>query len=78
MKPHGSLPGLITQEGYNQNKGASNPDLVAKMQDTDFRAEAATLNFDVAPIGGEALQSIVERVVNTPKDVASRARRFLE
>jgi tripartite-type tricarboxylate transporter receptor subunit TctC len=50
----------------------------AVMRDPDFLAEAATLNFDVAPIGGEALQGIVERVVNTPKDVAARARRFLE
>jgi tripartite-type tricarboxylate transporter receptor subunit TctC len=50
----------------------------AVMRDPDFLAEAATLNFDVAPIGGEALQGIVERVVNTPKDVAARARHFLE
>ena len=50
----------------------------AVMQDPDFLGEAAALNLDVAPIGGEALQRIVEQVVSTPKDVASRARHFLE
>jgi len=50
----------------------------AVMRDPDFLAEAAAVNFDVAPIGGEALQGIVERVVNTPRDLASRARHFLE
>jgi tripartite-type tricarboxylate transporter receptor subunit TctC len=50
----------------------------AVMKDPDFLAEATALSFDVAPIAGEALQSIVERVVSTPKDLASRARRFLE
>jgi tripartite-type tricarboxylate transporter receptor subunit TctC len=50
----------------------------AVMRDPDFLAEAAALNFDVAPIGGEALQGIVERVVNTPKDLAGRAKHFLE
>jgi hypothetical protein len=50
----------------------------AVMRDPDFLAEAAALNFDVAPIGGAALQGIVERVVNTPKDLAGRAKHFLE
>jgi tripartite-type tricarboxylate transporter receptor subunit TctC len=50
----------------------------AVMRDADFLAEAAVLNFDVAPIGGEALQGIVERVVNTPRDLAGRAKHFLE
>ena len=50
----------------------------AVMRDADFLAEAKALNFDVAPIGGEALQGIVERVVNTPADLARRARHFLE
>jgi tripartite-type tricarboxylate transporter receptor subunit TctC len=50
----------------------------AVMQDPDFLAEMATLNFDVAPIGGAALQGMVGRVVETPKDLAARARPFLE
>ncbi len=50
----------------------------AVVQDPDFLGEAAALNLDVDPIGGEALQGIVEQVVSTPKDVASRARHFLE
>jgi tripartite-type tricarboxylate transporter receptor subunit TctC len=50
----------------------------AVMRDPDFLDEAAALSFDVAPIGGDALQGIVEQVVSTPKDLASRARHFLE
>ena len=50
----------------------------AIMQDPDFLAEMAALNFDVAPVGGAALQGMVERVVETPKDLAARARPFLE
>jgi tripartite-type tricarboxylate transporter receptor subunit TctC len=50
----------------------------AVVKDPDFLAEMAALNFDVAPIGGEALQDIVEQVVHTPKDLAARARHFLE
>jgi tripartite-type tricarboxylate transporter receptor subunit TctC len=72
-RPFAAAPG-VPQERVAALRAAFD----AVMQDPDFRAEAATLNFDVAPIGGEALQSIVERVVGTPKDVASRARHFLE
>jgi tripartite-type tricarboxylate transporter receptor subunit TctC len=50
----------------------------AVMKDADFRAEAAALQFDVAPVDGASLQRIVEEVVSTPKDLAARARHFLE
>jgi tripartite-type tricarboxylate transporter receptor subunit TctC len=50
----------------------------ATMKDQDFLADAAKLNFDVAPIGGIALQAIVERVLSTPKDLAARAKHLLE
>jgi hypothetical protein len=50
-----------------------------KMQkDPEFLAEVASLNFDVAPVGGEALQKIVEQVLATPKDLAARAWHLLE
>ncbi|HEY4405433.1 MAG TPA: hypothetical protein VGN55_12380 [Xanthobacteraceae bacterium] len=50
----------------------------AVMKDADFRAEAAALQFDVAPVDGASLQKIVEEVVSTPKDLAARAKHFLE
>jgi tripartite-type tricarboxylate transporter receptor subunit TctC len=50
----------------------------ATMKDPQFLAEAASLNFDIAPVSGEALQKIVEKVLATPKDLAARARHLLE
>ena len=50
----------------------------ATMKDPEFLAEAASMNFEVDPVRGEALQKIVERVVSTPKDLAARARHLLE
>jgi tripartite-type tricarboxylate transporter receptor subunit TctC len=50
----------------------------AVMKDPDFLAEAASLNFEVAPVNGEGLQKIVEKVLSTPKDLAERAKHLLE
>jgi tripartite-type tricarboxylate transporter receptor subunit TctC len=50
----------------------------ATMKDPDFLAEAASLNYEVAPVDGETLQKIVEKVLATPKDLAARARHLLE
>jgi tripartite-type tricarboxylate transporter receptor subunit TctC len=50
----------------------------ATMKDPEFLAEAAALNFEVAPVGGEALQKIVGEVLATPQDLAARARHLLE
>ena len=50
----------------------------ATMKDPEFLAEAASLNYEVAPVGGETLQKIVEKVLATPKDLAARARHLLE
>jgi tripartite-type tricarboxylate transporter receptor subunit TctC len=50
----------------------------AAMQDADFLAEMAALNFDVAPVDGAALQKIATDVVDTPKGIAARAKPFLE
>ena len=50
----------------------------ATMKDAEFLAEAAAMGFEVAPIGGAALQDVVAKVLATPKDVASRARHLLE
>ena len=50
----------------------------AVMKDPDFRTEAAALQLDVAPVDGASLQRIVEDVVSTPKELATRAKHFLE
>ena len=54
------------------------PAFDATMKDPDFLADAASLNFDVTPVNGEALDKIAEKVVSTPRDLAARARQFLE
>ena len=48
------------------------------MKDPDFLADAVSLNFDVTPVRGEALDKIAAQVVSTPKHLAGRARQFLE
>jgi tripartite-type tricarboxylate transporter receptor subunit TctC len=50
----------------------------ATMKDPAFLAEAASLNYEVAPVDGETLQKIVGKVLATPKDLAARARHLLE
>jgi ABC-type phosphate/phosphonate transport system substrate-binding protein len=50
----------------------------ATMTDPEFLAEAAAMGFDVAPVSGTALQSIVAKVLATPRDLASRAKHLLE
>ena len=50
----------------------------ATMKDREFLAEAATLNFEVNPVGGAQLQQVVEKVLATPKPVAARAKSLLE
>jgi len=50
----------------------------AMVKDPDFLKEAATLNFDVAPVRGEAMQKIVADVLATPKPLRDRARPIIE
>ena len=50
----------------------------AMMKDADFLREAASLNFDVAPVRGEAMQKIVADVLATPKPLRERARPIVE
>jgi tripartite-type tricarboxylate transporter receptor subunit TctC len=51
---------------------------MAIMNDPDFRAEAAALNFEVNPIDGERLQTVAEKIVRAPAQIGSRAKPFLE
>lgn len=48
------------------------------MKDPEFRAEMEKLSFEVSPVAGEALEKIAAKVVSTPKNLAARAKPFLE
>jgi tripartite-type tricarboxylate transporter receptor subunit TctC len=50
----------------------------ATMADLAFRAEAESLNFEVAPVFGEDLQRIAGEVMSTPKALAARAKHLLD
>jgi ABC-type phosphate/phosphonate transport system substrate-binding protein len=50
----------------------------ATMKDPEFLQEARKLNFEVAPVLGDALQKVVAKVLSTPKSVADRARPILQ
>jgi ABC-type phosphate/phosphonate transport system substrate-binding protein len=50
----------------------------ATMKDPAFLAEAASLNFEVNPVRGVAMQRVVEKVLGTPKPIAARAKALLE
>ena len=50
----------------------------ATMADPEFRAEAEKAGFEVAPVYGEDMQTIVERIMSTPKELASRAKHLVE
>ena len=50
----------------------------ATMVDPQFRAEAAKARFEIAPIHGEELQSIVAKILSTPRELAARAKHLAE
>ena len=50
----------------------------AAMQDPEFRAETTGAGFEIDPVSGTALQKVVADVLATPKDIAARAKEFLE
>ena len=50
----------------------------ATMKDPEFLAEAAKLGFEVDPVLGEKMQSIVVKVLATPRDIAAKAKGLLE
>ncbi len=51
---------------------------LATMKDPEFLADAASLNFEVAPVAGADMQRIVGEIMATPKSLAARARHLLE
>src|SRR3954465_12487222 len=50
----------------------------ATMTDPEFLADAGKAGFEVAPVHGEEMQKIVERIMSTPKEVAARAKHLVE
>jgi tripartite-type tricarboxylate transporter receptor subunit TctC len=50
----------------------------ATMKDPEFRAEAAAMNFEVDPVSGAAMQKVVDKVLATPKEIATRGKHLLE
>ncbi len=50
----------------------------ATVKDPEFLAEAKTLNLDVDPVRGVDMQKTVAHILDTPPDVARRAKHLLE
>jgi hypothetical protein len=75
-----------TQFGRPMATNAAPPERVAAlraafaatMKDPGFLAEARALNFEVDPVLGEKMQKIVEKVLATPKEVATKAKGLME
>jgi tripartite-type tricarboxylate transporter receptor subunit TctC len=47
------------------------------MNDPEFRAEAAKLQLDINPISGASIDTLLQEIYATPKDVAARAARII-
>jgi len=81
---------LVTSGTYLGRPMATTPDVPADriaalraayratMADPEFRDEATKAGFEVAPVYGEDMQKIVERIISTPKELASRAKHLVE
>jgi tripartite-type tricarboxylate transporter receptor subunit TctC len=71
-------PLAITPDVPEERVAALRAAFDATMKDREFLGEATAMGFDVAAVGGATLQSIVAKVLATPKEVASRAKHLLE
>jgi tripartite-type tricarboxylate transporter receptor subunit TctC len=49
----------------------------ATMQDPEFRGEAGRIQADLAPMAGEEVQKLVERIYATPRPVIERVKKLL-
>jgi len=47
------------------------------MRDADFLAEAQKLNFEIHPVSGATIDSLLADVYATPKDVLARAAKAI-
>ena len=50
----------------------------AMLKDPEFIAEAAKSSMDMSPSSGEEAQKIAEAIVNTPHEIAARAKSLIE
>lgn len=50
----------------------------ATMKDPEFLKDATQTGFEVNPVYGEPMQKTVEKILSTPKNLAMRAKEFLE
>jgi tripartite-type tricarboxylate transporter receptor subunit TctC len=50
----------------------------ATMKDPEFLKDAAQMGFEIDPVYGEPMQKTVEKILSTPKNLAERAKEFLE
>jgi hypothetical protein len=50
----------------------------ATMADPEFLTEATKAGFEVAPVYGEDMQKIVQKIMSTPKELAARAKHLVE
>jgi hypothetical protein len=47
------------------------------LRDPEFRTEADRLALEIAPVSGETLQAMVERMFGAPREVVEAARRAI-
>ena len=69
---------FATNQAPAERVAALRSAFAATMKDPEFLAEAKALNFEIDPVLGEKMQTIVEKVLATPKDVAAKAKGLLE
>jgi tripartite-type tricarboxylate transporter receptor subunit TctC len=75
---HIGRPFILTPRVPKERVAAMRAAFDATMKDKEFIAEAERINLEVAPIGGDTLQLIVEKIVSTPKGIAARAKHLVE
>jgi tripartite-type tricarboxylate transporter receptor subunit TctC len=69
---------FATNEAPADRVAALRAAFASTMKDPEFLAEAKKLGFDVDPVLGEKMQSVVEKVLATPKEVAAKAKGLLD
>jgi tripartite-type tricarboxylate transporter receptor subunit TctC len=50
----------------------------ATMQDPDFLADAKSQNAHIDPVGGQAINALLDRVYSAPPDVVARIRQLIK
>src|SRR5215470_83930 len=75
---HLGRPMATTPDVPADRLGALRDAYRATMADPEFLSDAAKAGFEVAPVNGEDMQKIVERIMSTPKELAARAKHLVE